>query len=106
MIDVRPEPTCFLSDARGIYLPQAFANSWDTAQREQFVTGISDEDWAILEAGPDHSEYWDAWQEVCDNATVADLNGNRFFLDQTDGGLFLIPVGMTYDDEADGWRWP
>jgi hypothetical protein len=23
-----------------------------------------------------------------------------------DGDCWLVPVGMTWDDEADGWRWP
>jgi len=104
MIDVRPEPICFLSDAIGIYIPQRFARAWH--DRTVSVANVSDEDWAALEAGPDHSEYWDAWQEVCDDAKVTDINGVEFFLDQQDGGLFLIPLGMTWDDEADGWRWP
>jgi hypothetical protein len=104
MIDVRPEPICFLSDARGIYLPQSFARAWE--DRTVSVANVSDDDWAALEAGPEHREYWDAWQEVCDSAIVTDINGVKFFLDQQDGGLFLIPQGMTWDDEADGWRWP
>ena len=104
MIDQRPEPICFMSDARGIYLPQSFARAWE--DRTVSVANVSNDDWAALEAGPAHPEYWDAWQEVCDSAIVTDINGVKFFLDQQDGGLFLIPVGMTWDDEADAWRWP
>jgi hypothetical protein len=99
----RPEPICFLTDARGVYLPRDFAKAWE--DRTKSVANVSDEDWTALEAGPDHSEYWDAWQEVCDSAIVTDINGVKYHVYQ-DGDCWLIPVGMTYDDEADGWRWP
>ena len=48
---LRPEPLLWLSDARGVYIPRDFANSF--SNRAKDVTGVSDEDWAILEAGPD-----------------------------------------------------
>jgi hypothetical protein len=101
MTTTRPEPILILSDAHGINLPRVFTTN---VARER-VENVSDEDWAILQAGPDHSEYWDAWQEVCDNAALTDDNGNKFFLCQ-DGDLWLIPQGMTWDEEADTWRWP
>ena len=43
----------------GIYCPQAFAERIDRSLFPQ----ISEEAWSILEAGPDHDEYWDAWVE-------------------------------------------
>ena len=54
----------FADSARGIYIPQHFAES---ADRDKF-TGIDEEQWAILEVGPDHEHYWDVWDEVLDNA--------------------------------------
>ena len=103
MIDQRPEPVLFMDSARGQFIPQAFAKAW--ADRSVSVANVSDDDWAALEAGPDHSEYCDAWVEVCDSAIVTDINGVKYTVYQ-DGDLWLIPVGMTYDDEADAWRWP
>lgn len=62
-----------LVDSRhGIYCPQVFAK---IVGRDMFPT-ISEESWAILEAGPDHEEYWDVWaddvegQESTDGATI------------------------------------
>jgi len=56
----------------GIYCPQVFAQ---TIKREMFPN-ISDETWEILEKGPDHELYWDAWaydvegQESTDGAVI------------------------------------
>jgi hypothetical protein len=97
----RPEPILILNDAHGINLPRAFTTN---VARER-VEHVSDEDWAILQAGPDHREYWDAWADVCDKAVLTDDKGEKYFVNQ-DGDCWLIPVGMTWDEEADAWRWP
>jgi len=98
----RPDLILWLSDARGVYIPRDFAKSF--ADRAKHVTDVSDEDWAILEAGPDHREYWDAWQDVCDAAKVTDNDGVKYHVYQ-DGDCWLVPVGMSWDEEADAWRW-
>ena len=54
----------FADSARGIYIPQHFAQA---ADRSKF-TGINAEQWSILEAGPEHGHYWEAWDEVLDGA--------------------------------------
>jgi hypothetical protein len=93
----------WLNDARGIYLPRDFAMSF--ADRAKHVANVSDEDWAILDAGPDHEHYWEAWEAVVDGAEVTDDKGQKFTLYQ-EGDLWLIPVGMTWDDTADAYVWP
>jgi len=98
---MRPEPVLILSDARGQYIPRDFTVH---VARER-VANVSDDDWRSLAAGPDDSEYWDAWQDVCDHARVTDDAGNKYLVYQ-DGDCWLVPEGMTWDEEADGWRWP
>ena len=66
---------------------------------------MSDEDWAIVEAGPDHEYYWDTWDTVLANAQVTDENGVQYTLDQ-DGDLRLVPVGMEWSEENECWQWP
>jgi len=76
--------------ARGIYIPQHFANTcagW---------YGIADDDRAILQAGPDHSAYWDAWDIVLNNARFRLADGRVFSLHQ-DGDLWAV----SYDDLTD-----
>jgi hypothetical protein len=97
------EPLLWLSDARGVYIPRDFANSF--VDRAKHVTGVSDEDWAILEAGPDHEQYWDAWCDVCDNAEITDKHGVKFRIHQ-DGDCWLIPVGMEFSEKEDFFVWP
>jgi len=99
----RPDKILWLNDARGIYLPRDFASSFD--DRSKRVSDVSDEDWAILDAGPDHSEYWDTWCEVEQDARVTDDDGNVFTVYQ-DGDCWLIPVGMEWSDEQDTFVWP
>jgi hypothetical protein len=99
----QPEPLIWLSDARGIYIPRDFAQSF--AARAKNVSGVTDEEWEILEAGPDHELYWDAWSDVEQKATVTDDDGHVYNVYQ-DGDVWLIPDGMEWDEEHDFWRWP
>jgi hypothetical protein len=108
----RPEIMLWLDDHRGQYIPRDFAQSF--VDRASAVTGVSDDQWAILEAGPvggldsegDGSEYyWEVWQEVCDYAIVTDEHGNKYRIHQ-DGACWLIPDGMEWSDQDDWFRWP
>ena len=74
------------SDNRGRYIPQAFANFIDRS----YVTGVDDADWDTLEAGPDGEAYWDAWDEVLNNAVLT-FHGMRYCLWQ-DGDLWATPI--------------
>lgn len=100
-----PEPMLWLNDARGIYIPRDFAKSF--ADRAKSVANVTDEDWAILEAGPgpDNDGYWDAWTEVCDSAVVTDNNGVKYTVHQ-EGDCWLIPDGMEWDEENEFFAWP
>jgi hypothetical protein len=93
----------WLSDRRGVYIPRDFANSF--ADRAKVVSGVDVEDWLILEAGPDHEHYWEAWDDVLDNAVVTDDDGTRYTLYQ-EGDLWLIPEGMEWSDDEQGFVWP
>jgi len=68
-----------------MYIPQFFAES----VRRDCVQNVSDEDWAILEAGPDHEHYWDAWDSVTRDAKIVAPDGKTGFLWQ-DGDLWVI----------------
>jgi len=98
----KPEMLLWLSDARGIYIPRDFATSF--TDRSKSVSGVADDNWEILEAGPDHEHYWEAWDQVLTNATVVDNNGHTYTLHQ-DGDLWLIPDGMVWTDD-DKFVWP
>ena len=101
----KPEPLLWLNDARGIYLPRDFAQSFGDDLRMKAVANVSDEDWAILEAGPDHENYWDTWCEVEQKARVTMPDGIEYGVYQ-DGDCWLIPVGMEWSDDTDWFVWP
>jgi len=95
--------TLWLDANRGVYIPRDFANSF--ADRAVQVLGVSGEDWAILESGPDAENYWDAWTEVLNNAKIVDASGNIFWLYEDDD-LWLIPEGMEWNEEIGFFAWP
>lgn len=101
----KPNMLLWLSDARGVYIPRDFALSF--ADRTKHVTGVSDEEWEILEAGPslENEWYWDTWYEVEQNAIVTDEKNIKYTL-LHDGDLWLIPEGMEYNEQTDAYEWP
>ena len=74
--------------------------------RAKQVYGVTDEDWAILEAGPDHASYWDAWAEVEAKALITHSVTKINYTIHQDGDCWLIPVGMEWDDETEWFIWP
>ena len=49
---------------------------------------MSDDDYAILRAGPDHDDYWDCWADFLDDAEIID--GDFVYKLHQDGDLFLV----------------
>lgn len=92
----------FLDSARGQYIPQNFAETID----RDAVTGVTERDWRILEAGPPGSifgtedasdEYWDSWDTVMQRAVITDSDGTQFQLFQ-DGDLWLVPIDAEWPE--------
>lgn len=80
------ESILFADSARGVYIPQHFAES---IQRD-LVTGVTEDDWRILEAGPEDELYWEAWNDVEQSAVVHAPEGVDYYLYQDDD-LWLVP---------------
>lgn len=99
----KPSMMLWLSDARGQYIPRDFAKSF--ADREKSVSGVTADEWARLEDGPDAAWHWETWDNVLSNAVVTDENGVKFHLHQ-DGDLWLIPEGMEWSEETNTFEWP
>ena len=75
----------FATDHRGIFIPKDFAQTVNRAM----VSGISDDMFEILEAGPDHEAYWDVWNIVLNDAVLTAPDGRVGFLWQ-DSDLWVI----------------
>jgi len=85
-----------MSDSRGVYIPQNFAESYHMDQ-----WGVSDHDRDCLLSGPDYTEnefYWEAWENVVSNACYIDKNGNVWRLWQ-EGDLFSYCLELMTDEE-------
>lgn len=84
----------FADSSRGIYIPQHFAESI----RKDTVSGVNQEQWSILEYGPNHESYWDVWCEVEQSAVVKDSGGVTYGLWQ-DGDLWLVPTDAQWPED-------
>lgn len=92
----------WLDSGRGQYLPQAFALSW--SNRDATVQGVRAEDWAILETGPDHEHYWEAFDSVLDRAKCQIDKGKPHAPFLTDNGdLLLVREGWRECQECGEW---
>lgn len=69
----------------GIFVPQAFAKGFDLSE-----WGVSKRDREILEAGPEHPEYWEAWDDVLGYALYTNAEGT-WRLEQ-DGDLWAVKL--------------
>jgi len=72
-----------LSDARGIYIPHDFVQSFDLNK-----WGLYKDCEAIL-SNPENEFYWEEWNTVLDNAKLIDEEGNEFRLHH-DGDLWAL----------------
>jgi hypothetical protein len=99
----QPNMILWLSDNRGRYIPRDFALSFKN--RAKSIIGVSDDDWKTLKAGPDDEWYWEAWENVLNNAVVTDENGVKYTVYQ-DGDCWLIPEGMEWSDKDEFFCWP
>jgi hypothetical protein len=81
----------FANSAYGVYIPQFFAESIDRGM----VTGISEEEYSILLEGPEHEEYWDAWESVLDNARIT-IDGSIYYLYQDMDLWIATEKGVEY----------
>ena len=80
-----------LDSARGVYIPQTFADSYPDAE------GWTPDLRETLRAGPDNEHYWDAWTDVLDCVTLVHPQTSARFRLHHDGDLWAIPV----DDPRD-----
>jgi hypothetical protein len=83
------EAVLYASDRRGIYIPQHFAESYNTEQWQP----INSESIDALKLGPhDCEDYWDIWHEVLDSAETV-CGGSL----HQDGDLWVVWPQLAID---------
>ena len=94
MYDLPNNAIIYADSARGVYIPQFFAESI----RRDLVQGVSNDDWRILEAGPESEWHWETWESVLNNATIHHA-GIDYVLWQ-DGDLWLVPADWQPSEDS------
>lgn len=91
-----------LSDARGIYIPRDFAESFNFG--EDGWQGVSTEERIIL-LDTDHDDYWEVWNRVLTFAYYFDKpSGKNYHLHQ-DGDLWAVCFNSMSDEERLNFGW-
>lgn len=86
-------PVCIVDGHHGIYVPQVWAERYGDYLE---TCRVSQEDVVILLQGPDHSDYWEAWQDVL-NDYCHEVNNVKHYLSQ-DGDLFEYPETYEWEE--------
>lgn len=81
--------------ARGVYIPQHFAETCS------HWSGVDQDEFRILNRGPDNVHYWDVWNTVIDNAYyIEEATGRKFVLHSGEcGDLFAICEAELTEEE-------
>ena len=89
-----------LNDSHGIHVPQMFAEEYFG------FDGVDQSDMEICRAGPEHKNYWDAWENILQHAYSIDKYNREWFLFH-DGNLWAFcPSEMTEEDEQELFALP
>lgn len=88
--------TLLVDDHHGQYIPQVFAQKYDMPNWH-----VSEENAAILLEGPEHEWYWEAWEEVLQDAYFCNSNGRKYTLDLAESGNVFADMEMTYKEALD-----
>lgn len=94
MFDLPDTAILYADSARGVYIPQHFAESI----KREHVTGVTSEEWDILESGPDTEWYWDTWSSVEQNARITHPETGIVYTLYQDGDLWLVPEDWQPED--------
>ena len=88
-----PDRSILLADgSRGIHIPWFFGQL--IANDGWTVEGVNPDDHLVLLEGPDHPDYWGAWDEVIQHAKIkVESSGSvRSYILHHDDDLWLIPT--------------
>ena len=88
------EPILLIDSHHGIYLPKVFCEVYaNLVEQEQ------SENLDICLAGPDHEDYWDAWEDILDTTHFTE-EGVKYSIGSIgeENDLWAIPEGYEYDE--------
>lgn len=83
-----------VDDHHGVYVPKVFVTNYDMS----VWSNVDWDDIETIEKGPEAEWYWEAWQDIIDNATYVH-KGHTWYLTQQDGGLFAYCEELMTDTE-------
>ena len=92
------EPELIIADSWGIYIPQRFCEGFSS-----YITNMDEikEDVEICLKGPDEEDYWEAWDNIVDNAKLTNDRGENLtigYLPES-SDLWAIPEDYEFPED-------
>lgn len=93
----KKEAELLVNDSHGIYIAQSFCKIYSN-----YITNMNEikEDFEICLQGPDHAEYWEAWENLINNVKCTNDTGEKFTIGNLgdSGDLWAIPENFDYSE--------
>jgi hypothetical protein len=90
LMDDKPaERMCIVDGCFGIYVPTRFAAKFRNNDA-YCVLHVTPADWDELEKGPNEPDYWELWDEICQEAEIIDNETGVHYMLEQDGDLFMV----------------
>jgi|TARA_Y100000310_G_scaffold221219_1_gene222754 hypothetical protein len=83
--------SCVVSSQAGIYGAQSFVFHYRQQLSELLGTQLTSDTIDIIDAGPDHEDYFDAWDEI-EQLDAIVVGGRRYSVCCREGDIFLIDL--------------
>lgn len=91
------QPELLVNDSHGIYIAQTFCKAYYA-----YITNMDKvkEDFDICLAGPDHEDYFEAWDDLMNNVEFTNDKGERYSVGNLGegGDLWAIPEGFDFSE--------
>ena len=98
MFDLPDNAICYADSARGVYIPQFFAESVNRFTISCWSDWIADLD--TLCEGPEQESYWDTWSDMLDRLRLTDPDSGIEYSLYQDGDLWLVPSDWQPEEES------
>jgi len=97
MNENKKEPELLVLDSHGIYIPKLFCQAYRT-----YITNMDKvkDEFDICAQGPDHDEYWEAWDDLMRDVELTNDEGIKMTIGYLPecSDLWAFPEGYEFEE--------
>lgn len=97
MTEIKKEPELLVLDSHGVYIPKSFCEGY-----KNYITNFEKvkDDFDICIQGPNHEDYWEAWDSMLNNVEFTNDHGDKLTIGYLPecSDLWAIPEGYEFEE--------